>query len=270
MVNLFFGKKVTSPPSLPDDTRLYCVGDIHGRHDLLVEVLDRIKLDVNGFSGRVVIVFLGDFIDRGMHSREVIEILLNSSWPSVEYVYLRGNHEQTFLAFLQEESVGRSWLSFGGQATLASYGVHLAKIPTKREEFLRIQQELREKVPHSHLDFLIKTTISFEIGSYFFVHAGIRPGYPISRQNPEDIMWIRDEFLNSKKQFEKIVVHGHTVTGDPEFLPNRINLDTGAYATGVLTCLVLEADQQRLIQTGSRVICGDNSMVFSKEVEDCI
>ena len=217
IVNLFFGKKDLPPSSLPDNTRLYCVGDIHGRHDLLAEVLDRIQLDVTDFSGRVVIVYLGDYIDRGLHSREVIEILLNSSWTGVEYVYLRGNHEQTFLAFLQEDSVGRSWLSFGGQATLASYGVHLAKIPTKREEFVRIQQELKENVPNSHLDFLMNTTLFYEMGSYFFAHAGIRPGYPLTKQNPEDIMWIRDEFLNSKKQFEKIVVHGHSVTDDPEF-----------------------------------------------------
>lgn len=252
LANFLFGNKEVPVLSVPEDTRVYCIGDIHGRHDLLIQLF-----------GRIIIVYLGDFIDRGMDSKAVVDTLINEVWPGVEYVFLRGNHEQSLLSFLQEESVGRPWITFGGQATLASYGVHFPKIPTRRQDFLSIQGKLRDKIPESHIDFFRNTTISYEIGSYFFAHAGVRPSYPLSRQKHEDIMWIRDEFLNSKKNFEKIVVHGHTVVNKPEILPNRIGIDTGAYATGVLTCLVLEKDRQRLIQTGSKERESDRSTSFS-------
>ena len=234
---------------MPEGLRLYCIGDIHGRNDLLLEIHNKIKEDAASFPGRIVVVYVGDFIDRGMFSREVIEILKDNPFPDFECIYLRGNHEQTLLDFLQEASVGSSWLSFGGQATLVSYGVAVTRILTRREEFVEIQKSLRENLPQSHLDFISKTRLSYAIGSYLFVHAGINPKYSLARQQPEDLMWIRDEFVSSSKNHEKIIVHGHTVTEEPELLPNRIGIDTGAYASGRLSCLVLQGEQQRIIQT---------------------
>ncbi len=270
LAGFLFGNKEFPIPSIPEGSRLYCIGDIHGRHDLLIQILDRIRQDLESYSGRVIIVYLGDFIDRGMNTREVVDTLIKSSWEGVEYVYLRGNHEQSLLSFLQDASVGKPWFSFGGNATLASYGVHFPKIPTRLEELLSIQIELRNQIPFSHLEFFKNTTYCYECGSYFFVHAGIRPGYPLSRQRPEDIMWIREEFLSSKKRFEKVVVHGHTIVSEPEVLPNRIGIDTGAYATGKLTCLILEGDKQMLMQTGSNEICIRSSIESRKEAEGCV
>ena len=249
LINNFIVRNARVEPFLPDGIRLYCIGDIHGRNDLLQKIHEKIEKDVAGFSGRVVIVYVGDFIDRGMFSREVIEILEGNPFPDFDCIYLRGNHEQTLLDFLQEASVGSFWLSYGGQATLVSYGVAVSKILTRREEFVEIQKSLRDKIPQSHLDFFSKTRLSYMVGSYFFVHAGINPKYSLARQQPEDLMWIRDEFVSSSKNREKIIVHGHTVTEEPELLPNRIGIDTGAYASGRLTCLILQGKQQRIIQT---------------------
>jgi serine/threonine protein phosphatase 1 len=248
-INRLFKTTAAPKPFLPVDTRVYCIGDIHGRYDLLATLIEKIKQDAGDFSGHVVMVYLGDFIDRGLFSMDVIDFILGDVQAGIDYIYLRGNHEQTLLDFLQEDSVGRSWLNFGGQATLASYGVAVAKIPTKREDFLEIQRQLRNNLPDTHYRFLLGTRLSYTLGSYFFVHAGVNPHYSLAKQSPEDMLWIRDEFTAFKKPFEKIIVHGHTVTDGPELRPNRIGIDTGAYASGVLTCLVLQSDQQRLIQT---------------------
>ena len=249
LVKYFFAKNARVEPALPEDLRIYCIGDVHGRDDLLLEIHEKINEDAGDFSGQIVIVYIGDFVDRGMYSKEVVEILIGHPFPDFDCIYLRGNHEQTLLDFLQEASVGPAWLSFGGQATLASYGAAVTKIPTRREEFVEIQRSLREKLPRSHLEFINKTKLSYTAGSYFFVHAGVNPKYSLARQQPEDLMWIRDQFISSNKHYEKIIVHGHTVTDEPELLPNRIGIDTGAYASGRLTCLVLQGEQQRVFQT---------------------
>ena len=237
-------------PSLPENTRVYCIGDIHGCYELLKQLTAQIEEDMHGFIGRIIVIYLGDFIDRGASSKEVIEFLINNQKDAVEYIFLRGNHEQTLLDFLTEDSVARAWLSYGGMATFASYGVRVTKIPTKPADFNQLQNQLRDKIPLKHYGFLSKTVLSYSLGCYFFVHAGINPHYPLAQQIPEDLLQIRDEFTGFKKPFEKIIVHGHTITATPELLPNRIGIDTGAYLSGILTCLVLEADQQRLIQTG--------------------
>jgi serine/threonine protein phosphatase 1 len=247
-----FLKSITKPypiPSLPDNTRIYCIGDIHGCDELLKQLTARIEEDAYGFVGRVIIIYLGDFIDRGNSSKEVIEFLLNNQKNHIEYVFLRGNHEQTLLNFLTEHSVARAWLSYGGMATFASYGVHITKIPTKPVDFQQLQKQFFDKLPHEHYQFLNKTVLCYSLGSYYFVHAGINPHYSLAKQIPEDLLQIRDDFISVKKPFEKIIVHGHTITVTPELLNNRIGIDTGAYMSGILTCLVLEADQQRLIQT---------------------
>lgn len=246
----FNKKKIPSvEASLPPGLRVYCIGDIHGRNDLLNGLLSKIMADQVGYQGQLQVVYVGDYIDRGMNSKEVVELLANQHCFSNESIFIRGNHEQALLHFLDDDSVGPAWLSFGGLATLASYGVAMAKMPTKRQDYIDLQQRLKEHLPEHHEQFLRKTIFSYQVGSYFFVHAGINPKYSITRQNVDDLMWIRDEFVSSKKNFEKIIVHGHTVSEKPEFRSNRIGIDTGAYASGVLTCLVLEGQEQRLLQT---------------------
>ena len=238
-------------PSLPDNTRVYCIGDIHGCYGLLRQLTARIEVDCHGFTGRVVVIYLGDFIDRGAHSKQVVDFLIDRQQNGMEHVYLRGNHEQTLLSFLNEDaSIARAWLTYGGIATLASYGVTVAKIPTSAADFQQLQQQLREKLPTRHYQFFSKTKLAYSLGSYFFVHAGINPHYSLAKQLPEDLLQIREEFINAKKPFEKIIVHGHTISAEPELLSNRIGIDTGAYMSGVLTCLALEDNQQWLIQTG--------------------
>ncbi len=154
------------------------------------------------------------------------------------------------LDFLLNADIGRNWLSYGGLATLASYKVSVNKIPTKREELVAIQQQLSANLPQNHLQFFQNTLPCYSLGSYFFVHAGIDPKYPLAKQQLEDMLWIREEFIYSKKNYEKIIVHGHTVTEQAELLPQRIGIDTGAYSSGILTCLVLQDNQQRILQTG--------------------
>ena len=242
--------KSNPAPHLPKNTRVYCIGDIHGCHDLLKQLTKRIEEDVHDFIGHIIVIYLGDFIDRGTSSKKVIDFLINNQQSHIEYVFLRGNHEQTLLDFLTEGHVARVWLSCGGIATLASYGIHVPKIPTKPEDFRQLQKQLRDNMPVEHYQFLSNTLLCYSLGEYFFVHAGINPDYSLANQAPEDLLNIRNKFTRVKEPFEKIIVHGHTITKTAELNPNRIGIDTGAYKSGVLTCLVLEANQRRLIQIG--------------------
>ena len=237
-------------PFLPADRRLYCIGDIHGRLDLLEELHGMIRKDCAGFDGTRVIVYLGDYIDRGAQSKQVLDLLIDKPLDGFETVHLLGNHEHAMLDFLRNPlGVGAAWLSFGGQVTCTSYGVGLGEIMMNMDLEL-LSEELEEKVPRSHLDFLNSMPLSHTEGSYHFVHAGIRPDVPIESQDIGDMLWIRDEFTRSRHRHEFIVVHGHTVSMEVENLPNRIGIDTGAYQTGMLTALVLEGSEQRLLQTG--------------------
>lgn len=246
---MFLKKNKLIAPFLPDNTRIYCIGDVHGCHALLLDLLHKIEHDCLAFLGRKLIIYLGDYIDRGPNSKEVIETLIQHNPDNTECIYLRGNHEQVLLDFLQEESVEKAWLSFGGRATLASYNVAIHKIPTKKSDFTNMQQQLKEKLPETHHHFLAQTTLNYTLGSYYFVHAGIYPRKSLAKQKAKDLLWIRDEFTSYQKHHEKIIVHGHTVSDEPELLANRIGIDTGAYASNILTCLVLENDQQKIIQS---------------------
>lgn len=236
-------------PSLPPGRRLYCVGDIHGRLDLLEELHEMIRADGREFTGSKAVIYLGDFIDRGSQSKQVIDLLIEQPLDGFEAIHLMGNHEQTLLDFLAEPQAAAAWLGFGGQVTLLSYGVGLGRVQMMQQvEVLR--DELEEKLPGSHLEFLTSCKVTHTEGNYCFVHAGIRPGVPLEQQVPQDLMWIRDEFIRSKQDHGVIVVHGHSITEEVEMQPNRIGIDTGAYYSGLLTALVLEGDQQRLLQTG--------------------
>jgi len=209
-----------------------------------------IEADARGFTGDRILVYLGDYIDRGMQSREIIDELLDAPLAGFENVYLLGNHEQTLLDFLQQPRVAAGWLAWGGRETLASYGVPLQAHARPDPEQLR--DELQSRLPERHLAFYRNMQMTHQAGDYLFVHAGIRPGIPLQEQSNEDLLWIREDFTESSAWHEYVVVHGHSIFEQVEFLPNRIGIDTGAYATGVLTCLVLEGEEQRLLQTGVR------------------
>jgi serine/threonine protein phosphatase 1 len=248
-----FGKPPTFPsPLLPINQRVYCIGDIHGRSDLLKALHQIIRIDAANFTGQITLIYLGDYIDRGADSKGVVDYLLSAPLPDFKTVYLMGNHEQVLLEFLHSEDSPRTalWLNCGGLATLMSYGVEVTGIPLVAE-IKQIRHTFRAKLPDSHLHFYQFLQSATELGAYYFVHAGILPGKKLSQQQLEDQLWIREKFLASNRQHEKIIVHGHSISETPERLPNRIGIDTGAYSTEKLTCVVLEADEQRFLCTGS-------------------
>ena len=224
---------------LADGIRIYAVGDIHGRADLLEKLLFQIQVDDNRHpSDRSLIVFLGDYVDRGPDSRKVLDILVECS-TSREAVFLKGNHELFIPRFLHDPSSLKDWRLFGGMETLTSYGLTPSINPSACEQEL-LAIEFGKSIPARHLNFLETLDLSFCSGDFCFVHAGIRPGIPIARQREEDLLWIRDDFLSWEKPFEKFIVHGHTPVRAPDIRSNRANIDTGAFATGHLTCLAIE------------------------------
>jgi len=250
-----------SPPSvpgteatrgwLPPGLRVYAVGDIHGRLDLLRTMIERIRADAATMEdgGVCRLVFLGDYIDRGPQSRGVIDYLMAGPLPGAEAVFLRGNHESTMLQFLDDLTAGPGWLTYGGVNTLLSYGLRPPVTVPPALRLPTVQQQLRQALPPEHRAFLGRLPAFAMIGTYLFVHAGIRPGVALDRQRDEDMVWIRDEFLTSTLDHGVVVVHGHTIAMHADSLPNRIGVDTGAYATGRLTAAVLEGTGRRFIDT---------------------
>lgn len=235
-------------PHIPDTQRIYCIGDIHGRADLLNQLHEQILVDASNHNGKKTAVYLGDYIDRGDDSRQVIDILLSNPLQAFETIYLKGNHEQAMMDFIEHPQAAAAWVSFGGREALSSYGIRLAHIPTKNE-ISDLAAQLDNALPDDHRTFLKNCQESWQCGSYYFVHAGIRPGVALEKQIAEDKLWIRGDFLESTKDHGSIIVHGHSITPGPEVLVNRIGIDTGAFKTGVLTCLVLEGNEQRFLQT---------------------
>ncbi len=227
------------PASLPDGVRIYAVGDIHGRSDLLSRLLHCIEADRRQRPAeRAITVFVGDYIDRGPSSRHVIDLLLH--WrENNDAVFLRGNHEMFLTRFLSDPKTLESWRQLGGLETLLSYGLQ-PSINPDREEQWRLAEQLAGSVPKEHLDFLESLDSFYSCGDFFFVHAGIRPGIPIAQQSEQDMLWTRKEFLAHEQPFERFVVHGHTPVAALDVRSNRINIDTGAFATGHLTCIVIE------------------------------
>lgn len=239
-------------PLVPPRTAVYAVGDIHGRADLLAELHGRIAADPErGDVDRRVLIYLGDYVDRGENSAGVIDLILDQAPAGFEVVPLLGNHERLLLEFLDDIRRGPLWLRNGGDATLASYGVDPGDgVYLDAKPLLAMQAALRERLPARHLEFLQGLRLAHAEGDYFFAHAGVRPGVALADQREEDLIWIRELFLNSTADHGKVVVHGHTIRPGPEVRPNRIGIDTGAYATGHLTCLALEGTKQRIIATG--------------------
>lgn len=246
MVRFWARDDRASRPRVPAGVRIYAVGDIHGHDDLAGQLLDAIERDIAGLApARNVLVFLGDLIDRGPDSAAVVERL--RTFHRHSRVFLAGNHEEILLRILDgEERLIADWLRFGGAQCLQSYGVDPARVQRMRPaESLGV---IRNAVPSEHQQFLRSFADSFSAGDYLFVHAGIRPNVPLDQQSRSDLRWIRSPFLECADRHAMMVVHGHSISKDVEFRPGRIGVDTGAYRTGLLSALVLEGADQRVVQ----------------------
>jgi serine/threonine protein phosphatase 1 len=234
--------------SLPVGRRIYAIGDIHGQLDLLHALFYVIeRLEAIQEAAHTHEVFLGDYVDRGPSSAGVIEWLATTATPARSRVCLRGNHEWLMQAFKASPDAFEAWRSVGGTETLMSYGVARG-VPNDRAAVTRLWREFLLKLPPAHDEFLDSLWPFYQAGDYFFVHAGLRPGVALEAQSERDMLWIRTEFLSSDHDFGLMVVHGHSPAADVVVTANRIGLDTGAYATRVLSCVMLERDEATVIQ----------------------
>ena len=250
MLRSWFGKwkrgdEGAGRAAVPPDHFVVAIGDVHGRLDLVESLWARIDaLSRLSAARRRILIFIGDYVDRGGQSRELIDRLLQG-FAGFETVFLKGNHDDTLLQFLVDPMVGDAWRNFGGFDTLKSYGV----THTPDKPWAQTRGEFAAALPREHLEFFKNLKLHFTVGDYLFVHAGLRPRVPFEEQTETDMLWIREEFLDSPVNFGRIVVHGHTPSNIPIVRPNRIGIDTGAYMTDNLTALVLEGKTLRFLST---------------------
>lgn len=227
----------------------YVIGDIHGCFDELIALLKLVEADIAiQTDGPKYIVFLGDLMDRGPQSKQVIDYLIDYKLDGVEVIFLMGNHEEFFLdVLLGPSSKLLSWFDFGGRECSRSYGVaNLGEVHTNPDAVLA---RLQSKVPRSHIDFINGFKDSFQLGPYLCVHAGIKPQVPIEDQTSQDMRWIRSEFMRYKKPHPLVIVHGHTIVERVDILSNRIAVDTGVYNTGRLSAVRLNRNGEHIIET---------------------
>ena len=252
MFSRLFGRKTPAAPPSTEGRLAYAVGDIHGRLDAFDALLQVIAQDTLASSPtqRPLLILLGDYVDRGPASAQVIDRILGlQTEPAFEVRALKGNHEEALLQFRDEPGFGQTWVEHGGSATLASYGVQPPATRTDPDAWETARRAFREALPASHKAFYEGLEIMIVLGDYAFVHAGVRPGVPLDRQVERDLLWIRAEFLQSTAKFEKIIVHGHTPMEEPQIIAGRrIGVDTGAYATGLLTAVRLDDNGSRILQ----------------------
>ncbi|MFZ1741931.1 MAG: metallophosphoesterase family protein [Pontixanthobacter sp.] len=245
--NIFRSKREPQLPSVPVGQRVYVIGDIHGRLDLLDALVRAIETDdQQSAKAETTIIFLGDLVDRGPQSAGVIKLAM--LWQEYRNIrFLTGNHEEMFLDAFKDVEVMRHFLKHGGRETILSYGVTPKQFNKASIEDLQVL--MQEHVPKGDRKFLKSFENMIEIGDYMFVHAGINPKRAMDEQKPRELRWIRDPFLNHRDSHSHIIVHGHTITEGIDEKNNRIGIDTGAYRSGKLTALVLEGDKRRYIQT---------------------
>lgn len=231
--------------------RAYVVGDIHGRFDLLEELLAKIHAELQHRPAtKTLLVFVGDLIDRGPSSAQVVERLRTYRRDRIRPVFLLGNHEEVLLRIVGgDATLIPGWLKFGGLQCLESYGVEAAQIEASSND--QLVELIRQAVPDNHIEFLRSFADSCRFGDYLFVHAGIRPGVELEQQRQTDLRWIREPFLSDRADHGFIVVHGHTISNEVDEQPNRIGIDTGAYRTGELTALAIEGTDRWLLATRS-------------------
>lgn len=249
---LFRAPKKDGWPPLPPGERVVAIGDIHGRADLLAQLLAQIDaLRAARPLPRDLLVCLGDYVDRGPDSAGVVSMLIERARRQPGCIFLRGNHDDTLQQFLNDAEAGPAWMSYGGRETLLSYGVPEELLSPPEPDFDLIQREFRARLPGAHKRFYEQLVLQFRHRGFLFVHAGLRPGVPISMQAPADLMWIREDFLKSQADFGAVVVHGHTPGPEIDLRHNRIGLDTGAFASGNLTALIIEGTTHRFLQTAA-------------------
>jgi len=240
-------RRKSAGPAVPADCRVYAIGDIHGRSDLLHRMIRIISRESADCSKRTILVFIGDYVDRGPDSKDVIARLIELRHEFTTH-FLKGNHDQALLDFLREPNTYRTWREFGAVETLLSYGVR-PPLQDADSAFREVRDRFADALPSAHREFLQALPLSCELGDYFFAHAGVRPDIPLQDQRADDLLWIREEFLNSTANFGKVVVHGHTPVTAPVKRKNRVGIDTGAYYSGRLTAAVLDGETCRFLQT---------------------
>lgn len=250
-------------PATAKGDRIYAIGDVHGRFDLLSRLLDDIRRHSRTLpSGKErTVVVLGDMIDRGEQSREVLECLYDAQRRRKALVLL-GNHEEIMLRAIDgEPGTMKSWLRFGGDATLRSFDI---SPPRARDDFdpNELARKLRNAMPEKWLEWLRSRPVSARSGDYLFCHAGIRPGLSLANQKRTDMLWIRDDFLRSDDAHGVVVVHGHSISPDVELRHNRIGVDTGAYRTGILTAAYLENKACGIMSTGTPPLLNQSGIDF--------
>lgn len=231
---------------IPEGMRIYAIGDVHGRLDLLERMHETIAAEnARDQPERTVVIHLGDYVDRGPDSAGVLEFLSGLALSEPDIITLAGNHDHGFLDFLANARTDGLFPNNGGERTAASYGVKADFSTASAAK--QTADELRSAVPANHIDFIRGLPLKAEFGDFFFCHAGVRPNVPLESQSDWDLVWIRYDFLDWLELFEKVIVHGHTPHSEPEVLANRVNVDTAAFASGVLTALVVEGNDKRFI-----------------------
>jgi serine/threonine protein phosphatase 1 len=253
MLGLFSRKTkttaVSAEPSVGEGQRYYAIGDIHGRLDLLDQLLDRIATDSKARGGAELhLILLGDLVDRGPDSAGVVRRAMKLAAADTHIRFIKGNHEEVFIEAARGDPQSARFLSrFGGRETILSYG--LSADEYEKLDFEEMADWMLNNVPRDHVDFLDDFEDMIEAGDYVFVHAGIKPKVALANQKPEDLRWIREEFLSWRQPHEKIVIHGHTIMLEVDEHPNRIGIDTGAYNSGRLTAIGLEGTQRWYLST---------------------
>ncbi|MEQ1688434.1 MAG: metallophosphoesterase family protein [Sphingopyxis sp.] len=257
MLSRLFSRKIKASgrwraAAVPAGSRVYAVGDIHGRLDLFRQLIDMIAADDAAHtSAETQLILLGDYVDRGPDSAALLAFLRDRVAPAGNVTFLLGNHEDYMLAAYDGDTAAlTAWVRHGGWETLRSYG--LADTLIERRD-ASVIDSMHAAIAPQDIAFLRDLTLSHRVGDYLFVHAGILPGTPLDAQSEHDILWIRDRFTNDDRDHGAIIVHGHTVTPHPELRRNRIGIDTGAYDSGHLTAVGLEGEAQWFIQTGDAV-----------------
>jgi serine/threonine protein phosphatase 1 len=248
------GRTGVSPASarVPQNALIYAIGDVHGRADLLDALLTRIDEDVRQEDLRPTVVFMGDYIDRGPNSAQVVDrVLALHTRSDLQVIALKGNHEELLLRYLNEPDLGPRWSEYGGGATLMSYGVRPPLHRSDAEGWSQAHEAFRAALPQAHLKFYKDLRLSFEAGDYVFVHAGVRSGVAMAEQTSDDMLWIRRGSLDAEDSLPRVVVHGHTPAEAVDLDGRRIGIDTGAYASGRLTALKLKGAERSLLQTGT-------------------
>ncbi|WP_066701070.1 metallophosphoesterase family protein [Sphingobium amiense] len=245
------GRKSQAPPSTDRGERIYAIGDVHGCYQQLRDLLQRIETHAQALPPvrSTHIIVLGDIVDRGPASADVMRFLYNAQQKTDRLIVLQGNHEELMLRALDGEAgMVRAWMRIGGDATLRSFGLQPPPRDANPHEVLA---ELRRAIPRDWIEWLRALPLTARSGDYLFCHAGIRPGIAIRNQKRADLLWIRDEFLEDRRtRHEAMVVHGHSISTEVEICANRIGIDTGAYRSGVLTALYLEGDRRDIIASG--------------------